>query len=198
MLHLTRPNQDLISASSFHPEQPVFAQAGWNLFSVANDRAGDMAKIAVYPDAVSDAFKYVGSYQQEATLVNGVGYWLKYDKYTYAGAPGYEKSAVTATVALGWNMIGSITKSVPTSSIVKTPSSMAVSDYFKYAGGYETVTTLDPGLGFWVKTDQAGTLDLTAPESMPKEVAVDYSQMNRITVIDRLGLSRSCMLVKRA
>jgi hypothetical protein len=62
-----------------------------------------------------------------------------------------------------------------------------VSDYFKYAGGYETVTTLDPGLGFWVKTDVSGTLDLTAPESMPKVVATDYSQMSRITVTDRLG-----------
>jgi hypothetical protein len=146
-----------------------------------------MAKISVYPDAISDAFKYAGSYQQEATLVNGVGYWLKYDKYTYAGGPGYVKNAVTANVATGWNMIGSITKAVPTSAIVKTPSGMTVSDYFKYEGGYQTVTTLTPGLGFWVKTDQAGTLDLAAPESMPKEVAADYSQMNRITVTDRLG-----------
>ena len=85
-------------------------------------------------------------------------------------------------------MIGSITKPVPTASIVKTPSVMVVSDYFKYDGGYQTVTTLEPGLGFWVKTDQGGTLDLAAPEGMPKAaVAVDYSQMNRITVIDRFG-----------
>jgi hypothetical protein len=124
---------------------------------------------------------------QKPTLVNGVGYWLKYDKYTYAGGPGQEKNSVTASVTSGWNMIGSITAGVPTTSIVKTPPEMTVSDYFKYDGGYQTVTTLDPGRGFWVKTDMSGTLDLAAPESMPKQVAADYSQMSRITVVDRLG-----------
>jgi hypothetical protein len=181
----TKPRENF--CVKFWPGSVVFAQAGWNLLSVANDCPGNMAKTSVYPAAVSDAFKYVGSYQQEPTLINGVGYWLKYDKYAYAGAPGYPKNSVTASVSLGWNMIGSITKAVPTSSIVKTPAEMTVSDYFKYEGGYQTVTTLTPGLGFWVKTDVAGTLDLTAPESMPKVVAADYSQINRITVTDRLG-----------
>jgi hypothetical protein len=171
----------------FYPGAAVFAQAGWNLLSVANDRPGDMAKTSVYPDAISDAFKYVGSYQQEATLVNGTGYWLKYDKYSYAGGPGAVKNSVNIPVMLGWNMIGTITKGVPIANVVKTPPEMVVSDYFKYDGGYTTVTTLTPGLGFWVKTDVAGSLDLTAPESMPKEAAVDYTQMNRITVTDRLG-----------
>ena len=171
----------------FYPGSPVYVNAGWQLLSVANDRQGDWSKASVYPDAISNAFKYQGSYLIADPLQNGLGYWLKYGSYSYAGAPGSEKTSLAIPVTAGWNMIGSISKPVATSSIVKDPADMTVGAYYKYEGTYKTTNTLKPGFGYWVKTSKAGTLTLTAPEQMPKMAEADYSDINKVTIQDKNG-----------
>jgi hypothetical protein len=41
---------------------------------------------------------------------------------------------------------------------VSTPSHIITSKFYRYLGGYQPVRYLLPGEGYWVKTDQAGTL----------------------------------------
>ncbi|MBI4810206.1 MAG: hypothetical protein HY800_01935 [Ignavibacteriales bacterium] len=171
----------------FYPGAPVYISAGWNMLSVANDRQGDWSKSSVYPDAVSEAFKYQGSYVIAPTLENGPGYWLKYGTYAYAGAPGLQKTSLVINVSSGWNMIGTMSKPIATADIVKSPG-LTVGSYYKYEGTYKTVTTLTPGRGYWVKTNQAGTLTMTAsPEELPKIAEADYSEINKVTIQDKYG-----------
>jgi hypothetical protein len=76
--------------------------------------------------------------------------------------PGQPLAADTIDVAQGWNMIGSISTSVPVGNIVQIPTGIVASQYFGYTGGmYNPATTIDPMKGYWVKVNQNGRLVLS-------------------------------------
>ncbi|HUL42760.1 MAG TPA: FG-GAP-like repeat-containing protein [Bacteroidota bacterium] len=156
------------SGSGFTEEKPVLVGviphpiSNWYMVSVPNGH-DDMTKTDLFPDAMSYAFTYSISYQLADTLKAGVGYWLKYAVGT---APkildGVGIPTLSIPVEEGWNMIGSISVPVSTSAIVSDPSGMTTSSFFTYNGTYQKSNTIEPGTGYWVKVNQAGTLNLSA------------------------------------
>jgi hypothetical protein len=180
---------------TFTPGIALYANASWNLLSVSNTPVGSYAKKDVYPGAVSDAFKYTGSYKTENPLIKGRGYWLRYTQRTYAGVPGTPFTSVTDSLNPGtaWNMIGTPSKPVSTTSGITPNNATVISQYFGYNGsGYTIASTLLPGRGYWSKATTSGpnpTLLLTGSVSLPKETPVEdeLSQMNKITVRDAQG-----------
>jgi hypothetical protein len=76
----------------------------------------------------------------------------------------------------GWNMIGSATQAVLVTDIGSIPPEMTTSQFFGYSGSYVIADTLEPGDGYWVKTDRDGQLILN---SGTKAFA-----LNRIRIMD--------------
>ncbi len=139
--------------------------ASWNLVSVP-DVVPDFHRTIVYSDAVSPAFAYTGSYVPMTILVNGAGYWVKYQTGESVNYTGIPILAETVLVAQGWNLIGSLSANVGTSQIYSSPAGLVSSKYYVYVNGsYSTVTTLEPGVGCWVKTSASGQLILDANSS---------------------------------
>jgi hypothetical protein len=62
----------------------------------------------------------------------------------------------------GWNLIGSISQPVETSTVMQNPPGIVITDYFIYDSGYIPSNTLIPGKAYWVKVSQNGKLILTA------------------------------------
>jgi hypothetical protein len=116
---------------------------------------------ALYPSAASPAFDYEGSYQAKDSLKNGPGYWLRFPSGRSFPILGDSIFAETLAVSTDWNLIGSITSSVPVSSIASSPPGIVVSRYFGYSAGYYSLGSIDPGQGCWVKTSSSGQLILT-------------------------------------
>ena len=146
----------------------------WNMVSVPFI-VSDYHKSVLYPTAISNAFAYQGSYATQAVLENAAGYWLKFSgNQTVAliGAPRYTDSI---NVATGWNMIGALSVSVPTSSIVSVPSGITTSNFFEYNGTYKIASTVDPGRAYWVKTQQPGTLYLSSGTTIPHAGPISIS-----------------------
>jgi len=181
-------------AMKFIPIGSLTSAAGWNLLSVAT-APPDYHKQNCFPEATSSAFAYTTRYVpvDPAPLSNGPGYWLKYSTAGNAMVFGQPISNVSIPVAKGWNMIGSITFPVPTNTVDTTVGSSIASHYFEYRGGYQTVSTLTPGKGFWVKIGgSAGTLTLNKPaKALPKSSQPDeLAAMNSITIRDKAGRSQ--------
>ncbi|MBA4312520.1 MAG: hypothetical protein C0417_07810, partial [Chlorobiaceae bacterium] len=168
---------------------PIYVTSGWKMLSVSTQGPGSMSKSTLYPNAISAAFRYssTSGYQITDPLVNGAGYWLKYDKYSYAGGPGIANNNVTIPVTAGWNLIGSIAKPIAVASIEKSPADLTIGTVYQYTYKYENVSTITPGWGYWVKTNMAGTLTLTGSATLPKQEVADYSQINKVTIIDKAG-----------
>lgn len=139
-------------------------EAGWNLLSVPRVEA-DPSKRGLFPTAISVAFGYDGSYVISDVLEPCRGYWLKFDQgltVTFNGTP-----SLIDTIGLreGWNMIGSLSVSIPIGSIASIPPGVTTSRFFDYEGTYRQADSIIPGRGYWVRVYQACSLVLS-PGSM--------------------------------
>jgi len=136
-------------------------EQGWDMMSVPVTVV-DRRKTAMFPTSVSSAFGYMGGgYVIQDTLEYGVGYWLKFPTSQSVSVYGENRSRDTIDVVLGWNMIGSISGSIPVGSIIQIPTGIVVSPYFGYSStGYSPATSIDPMRGYWVKVSQIGKLVL--------------------------------------
>jgi hypothetical protein len=124
--------------------------------------AADTNRVDVFPTSTTPLYSYDAGYTSGETMEIGRGYWLKFpaDDVVFLGADSV--SEATATVAEGWNMVGSISVPIPVSSIGSDPPGLVTGPFYGYGHGYQTSETLEPGKGYWVKVSGPGTLNLSA------------------------------------
>ena len=149
------------ATAAFPVTQTYAVNTSWNMISVPLV-PNDNTKTVLYPTAVSEAFAFNGSYAVSSSLQNGVGYWLRFSGNQTIPITGTLNLHDTIDVIPGWNMIGSISTSLPVTSVSSMPGGMITSQFFGYNGGYTTVTSIEPGQGYWVKVNGAGKLVLSS------------------------------------
>jgi Secretion system C-terminal sorting domain len=179
----------------------VSVVSGWNIISVPL-LAADMSVTRLFPDAVSAAFGFNGGYVSTPTLVNGKGYWLKFNSANTYSIAGASATSRDISVNAGWNIIGPFESEVAVSAITSIPAGIVTSAYFGYNNGYVSSTTLAVGKGYWVKASQAGTLHLASGSAMAKmsgTPALAYKQeaddsWPRIRIEDSAGNSGTLFL----
>ena len=161
---------------------------GWNMVSVPRS-VSDYSKTVLFPSAFSNAFAYQGSYVIKSTLANGDGYWLKFSGSQTVSMIGDIRNRDTVNVNPGWNMIGSISQSIPVTSLTSIPSSIVTSNFFGFQGSYFIISTIEPGNAYWVKVNQAGKLILSSTGAIGEA-------NNRITIIPTNDLPPSAPVGK--
>ncbi len=133
-------------------------------------------KTLLFPSAVSPAFAYNGSYVSRDSLWHSTGYWIKLpaaQEVTFTGVPRYTDSIA---VHAGWNLIGTISDSLPASSVAAVPPGIMSSAFFGFnesgaGSSYSVASMLKPGYGYWIKVNADGILYLQAP---PTTVQAGY------------------------
>ncbi len=137
--------------------------SSWNLISLPLDVA-DGRRTALFPSSSSNAFDYVpaSGYRVRDTLVHGVGYWLKFDESETIGLGGTPRYIDTIDVLSGWNLIGSISQSIPAAQVSSIPGGVITSQFFDYQGSYISSDTLESGKGYWVKVTADSKLILSS------------------------------------
>ncbi len=138
---------------------------GWNLLSMPYVPVDGSVGV-VYPTATSAAFIYQGSYQSQAVVGPGAGYWVKFGGAQSVDLDGGLLLVDTVDVSQGWNIIGTISDPVPVASIVSDPGGLVTSAFYGYNLGYFTEDTLQPGYGYWVKVSGPGVLILDSSPAM--------------------------------
>ncbi|MBI4546894.1 MAG: lamin tail domain-containing protein [Ignavibacteriae bacterium] len=163
--------------------------ASWNMISVPLTVA-DQRKTTLFPNAISNAFRYVQAYQIDDTLDYGVGYWLKFPASKVVSLTGVERTLDSIPVVEGWNMIGTISNPVDKDNVVQVPSGIVVSSYFGYQGGYTVAETLEAARAYWVKANAAGTLVLSSSVIVPNKASSSMNLLDRfnsLTITDAEG-----------
>ncbi|MGA2625184.1 MAG: hypothetical protein ABSF91_15110 [Bacteroidota bacterium] len=140
---------------------------GWNMVGVPMT-VPDCRRSALFPFAASPAFAFENGYAMKDTLVNGRGYWIKLKGSSYLSLDGSPRLTDTVEVREGWNIIGSISTSFPVTQITSDPGGITTSQFYGYMHGYVISDTIQPGRGYWVKTDRSGKLILSAAAGMTK------------------------------
>jgi glucose/arabinose dehydrogenase len=132
--------------------------SGWNLVSVPFLN-NDMSASNIFPNSGSDVFGYSNGYFIADTLLNGTGYWVKYNEAQIMQICG-SRMISSIVVNTGWNLIGPFDTHVDIQNITSTPPNIIISPFFGYSSGYTMADTLMPGKGYWVKTNASGNLQL--------------------------------------
>ncbi|MBI3194804.1 MAG: hypothetical protein HYZ34_10120, partial [Ignavibacteriae bacterium] len=133
----------------------------WNIVSVPVT-SEDYSKSSLFPSAIADAFAYIGGYVPQGALVNGVGYWLKFSSNQVVTMYGEERRSDSVYVVTGWNLIGTLSETIPVTSVTSNPPSIIESPFFEYYSGYYASSVLKPMKGYWVKVSSAGVLYLNS------------------------------------
>jgi hypothetical protein len=124
-------------------------------------------------------------------MQNGPGYWGKFPTTETVIIRGDEIRCDSIAVTTGWNIIGSISGFVDTSTIVSIPGGIRGSVFFGYSGGYSAVRYLVPGQAYWVKALGPGSLVLgnsPAPGIDVQGNTMDIlSSLNSVTLTDGKG-----------
>lgn len=135
---------------------------GWNMASVPLGVA-NYEKENIFPNAISNAYRYEGNYLISDTLDIGIGFWLKFPSTTEVKMVGSIISCDTIDLNVGWNLIGSISRPISVSSLETIPPGILASKIYGYFYSYYVAVTLFPGRAYWVKANSPGKLILCVP-----------------------------------
>ena len=155
----------------------------WNIVSLPVITDVNL-KSLIYPTSISDAYAYNGGYISKDTLIEGTGYWLKFDEAQPITFHGYVFNSDTINLQEGWNLIGTISNKIPVTSIISSPPDILTSYYFGYYKGYIIVDSLSPGQGYWIQANQSGSIILNGEFPPLSKISTNaiLSSLNNITI----------------
>jgi hypothetical protein len=132
---------------------------GWNLVSIPSQPVSNKID-DLFPMMGSKGFIFNGRYQPVDWFENGQGFWLKHHGVENILVNGAQVGIRQIPLKVGWNIIGTVSRSVPVASVVSDPPNIVISHVYGYNGTYYTATELQPGNGYWIKASQEGRLIL--------------------------------------
>jgi hypothetical protein len=179
---------------------------GWNMVSIPglHPTNQNVDTWWAFRDMGANVFKYAGGYQSVTNATPGEGYWLKQaGDLTYNTGEEWPAGGIQIVshdpiaAASGWNLIGGYELSVGTAGITTNPSGLQDGPVYKYAGGYQVATTLDPGYGYWIKLTGAGQIIIPAVLAKgTKPVEYFPEDWGKIVLTDAAGVNSTLYTVK--
>ena len=176
---------------------------GWNFVSLPVDPSNP-DPMDVFLNSISGAIEFTSAqYSQEEVEVRpGIGYFVKYGSardLTVSGTPvmliDEPTTPYDVRVFEGWNAVGAL--SVPTevagidfTSYQGLPIPSLIGEVYRYntSRGYEQVSRLDPGYGYWINVSGPGWYQLSqvggkavAGSNSSKE---EYRGLNNLIISD--------------
>ncbi len=139
-------------------------EPAWNLISLSRVPSAD-STLTIFPEACSDAYSYEGGYKPNRTLQPAIAYWIKFSSAMSKVIQGYDFLGARVPLVQGWNLIGSISVDILVSDITSNDSSVVLSDFYSYDGGYSKSDTIKSGKGYWVMASENCSIFLTSETS---------------------------------
>ena len=181
---------------SYITSKTFSVNSGWNIVSVPL-LTDDMTPGALFDGAISDLFSFDNGYVPVNEVENGKGYWVKYQEDAVIGHYGSVPTGVIPITA-GWNLVGPFAETVEVNNLSTTPAGLISSSYYGFSDMYNTTTILEPGKGYWVKSDGDGVINTGQkradnPKQMIKGVIPEEAGMITISsgeLQQRLYLSK--------
>ena len=109
-------------------------------------------------------FNEDGIYTSANNLQPGEGYWLRFELPYIANISGGVIDSLNINLTEGWNLISGITNSITLGSIEDPENLIIPGTLFKYNENYINTDTIDPGYGYWLRSNDTGQIILNYSE----------------------------------
>lgn len=162
--------------------------AGWNLVGLPLEIPHDGYQ-SLFPGSMANTlFSFGSGYQSQSTLQSGKGYWMRFQNASTVDFEGIAIGQKQLSLNAGWNLISGLSDPVTFSSISDPSNIIIANTLFEFTNGYRSVTQLQPGLGYWIRANASGTIQLSA-SSTSKEPSQtpDLDGFDRIVISNKDG-----------
>jgi hypothetical protein len=133
---------------------------GWNLVGLPLI-VDDSDYQIQFPDAVAGTlYSFNGSYDPEETLIQGNGYWLRFNNAGTTTITGIPVTELSLSLSAGWNLISGISTPVEIGAIIDPDNIIINGTIYGFDSGYVEVDELIPGEGCWVRANNSGNIIL--------------------------------------
>ncbi len=140
----------------------VVFQTDWNLIGLPLE-VEDPYYTAVFPNAIPGTlYLFDGTYTQTQELINGTGYWLRFDEQAMVTITGNLIQELSINLATDWNLISGISEVLEVSQITDPDNILIPGTFYGFEDTYNQVSQLEPGKGYWVRTNNSGEILLSA------------------------------------
>ena len=96
----------------------------------------------------------------EFELNPSFGYWLRFNEPGSEIISGLAITQMDVTIYEGWNLISSITFPVEINNISDPEGLIIFGTIYGFNGSYISVAVLEPGKGYWIRSNGDGTISL--------------------------------------
>ena len=134
----------------------------WNLVSLPVE-VDNSAYSNIFPDAIpSSLYTFDGTYVPAYDMEIGKGYWLRFDNAGSVDVTGSVEAQYEIALMSDWNIIGGIGNTdIDFWNTVDDPDGILIPDtLYGFAGTYSQTDTLVPGKGYWIRTNNSGTITI--------------------------------------
>ncbi len=143
----------------------------WNLLGLPLE-VEDASYNSLFPEALyGTLYSYEGAYDPATYLINGEGYWLRFNEAGSTTISGTPINELTISLNEGWNLISGISNPLDITAI-QDPDGIIISGtgYEFSPGGYSNTEILEPGKGYWIRANNSGYVSMISnPELLPED-----------------------------
>jgi len=134
---------------------------GWNMLSLPLDVSNNNY-LNLFPNAEAGTlFGYLGTYYTTETILNGIGYWLKFQSSQIEQVCGDDRIESVVGLNTGWNIIGGPNCNVPLGSVSDPGGIIVPGTLYGYSGSYVTASSIDGTKAYWIRTNASGTITVS-------------------------------------
>ena len=142
-------------------ELTLIHQDDWNMVGLPLG-VEDSYYLTLFPDAIANTlFSFGEGYSLETNLVEGTGYWLRFDGYGSTTMIGDDFEEITVTLSEDWNMLSGVSEPANVNSISDPYGLIIPNTIYSFGEGYELADVIEPGLGYWIRSYGEGNITIS-------------------------------------
>jgi len=119
----------------------------------------------LFPNAIENTLYSFGTtgYSHEVNLEAGTGYVLRLTANETVAFEGLTLDNLSIPLTNGWNLISGISSQVSVDYILDPGNIIIPNTIYGYSeNGYSNAVTIDPGYGYWLRTNEPGEIQLSS------------------------------------
>ncbi len=133
----------------------------WNLVGLPLN-VEDNSVISVFPESIEGTlFSFNESYIQQDELTPGTGYCLRFESEGTSLISGTSINSLNLELNGGWNLISGISTDIDVNMINDPGGIIIPGTIYGYNGSYVQSEMIEPGNGYWLRTLQAGSINIS-------------------------------------
>ena len=142
----------------------IVYQSDWNLVGLPLE-VEDASYSILFPESIEGTlYSFNGAYDPATNLINGEGYWLRFNEAGSTTISGTPINELTISLNEGWNLISGISTPLDITEIQDPDGIMISGTVYGFASGsYSNEEIIEPGKGYWLRANSSGSIVLISP-----------------------------------